>query len=259
MIPGFVEFEFDLPDALLQSLISVFDKMNSTQLLPENLSMIPDAQGVYQLLQDGQIVYIGKTDGDAGLKQRLTRHATTILHRRGLPAESITFKAVRVFVFTAMDLETELIRHYGKISAVPWNKSGFGSNDPGRNRDNTNLKAGHFDLQYPIDLDELANINIESGETAAAILIKLRTALPYTIRFETEASRRPHQDLLTTRIMEIPPAPRTTRQIIMSIINNLPQGWQATSLAGRIILYREHKPYSSGTIIGRSEATHGIL
>lgn len=254
MTDGFVEFEFDLPDALLQRLIGIFDGMTSAPLLAENVASIPDAQGVYQLLKHDQVVYIGKTDGDAGLRQRLGRHAATIRHRRNLTADSITFKAVRVFVFTAMDLETDLIRHYNQAGAVPWNKSGFGSNDPGRNRDDTNLKAGHFDLLYPIDLDEVVEVGIADGASAASILMALRAALPYTLRFEGESARRPHLELVSSVVRELPVKPWTTRTLILAVLSVLPSGWQATVLAGRIILYREDKAYAFGTIIGRSKA-----
>ena len=253
MTNGFIEFEFDLPDALLQSLIAIFDRMAPALLTGQNVSEIPDAQGVYQLLKGGQVVYIGKTDGDAGLRQRLTRHAATIRHRKNLLSSEITFKAVRVFVFTAMDLETELIRHYSSIAPVPWNKSGFGSNDPGRNRDETNLKAGHFDLLYPIDLDEIVDANFSGGMSAAAILGTLRASLPYTLRFEGAGSgRSAHTELQTTIVSSIPPAPHTVRQIIEAVLGALPAGWQATVLAGRVILYRETKNYPFGVVIGRS-------
>lgn len=162
MTAGFVEFEFNLPDALLASLINVFDKMSGAPLTPENVQKIPEAQGVYMLLMRGQIVYIGKTDAEAGLRRRLDRHAWTIQHRAGLTVAEVAFKAVRIFVFTAIDLETQLIRHY---APVPWNNSGFGSNDPGR---------------------------------------------------------------------------------------NLPEGWQATALAGRIIVYHESVDYPFGVTIARS-------
>jgi hypothetical protein len=253
MTAGFVEFEFDLPDALLQRLIAIFDEMTSAPLKSSNLSDIPDAQGVYQLVNGEDVVYIGKTDGDAGLRQRLTRHASTIRHRTNLDADKISFKAVRVFVFTAMDLETELIRHYTTRGQVAWNKSGFGSNDPGRNRDTTRLRDGHFDLLYPINLDEPIDIHLTPGMSAAAVLTLLRSNLPYYLRFEVgDVGRRPHAELVDATVNTLPQAPVTTRKIIEAVLAALPAGWQATALAGRIILYRENQDYTYGTIIGRS-------
>ena len=44
MIAGFVEFEFDLPEALLSSLVSVFNRAASAPLLAQNVQAIPEAQ-----------------------------------------------------------------------------------------------------------------------------------------------------------------------------------------------------------------------
>jgi hypothetical protein len=47
--------------------------------------------------------------------------------------------------------------------------------------------------------------------------------------------------------------PTTARELLTSILQALPDGWQATALAGRIILYKEHVDYPSGTVIARSD------
>jgi hypothetical protein len=112
-------------------------------------------------------VYVGKTDAEAGLLSRLTRHSKKIQHRIGLTPASVLFKAVRVFVFTAIDLETQLIAHYGGTNIVEWNGSGFGSNDPGEKRDTTTYKAGHFDAQFPIDIARPLAFSIPTPTKAA--------------------------------------------------------------------------------------------
>ena len=251
MTAGFVEFEFNLPDALLASLINVFDKMSGAPLTPENVQKIPEAQGVYMLLMRGQIVYIGKTDAEAGLRRRLDRHAWTIQHRAGLTVAEVAFKAVRIFVFTAIDLETQLIRHY---APVPWNNSGFGSNDPGRNRDQTDLKPEGFDAQFPVDLDHPVHMEIAAGMTAAQALANLRSVLPYTLRVQSakRGSKAPHPDIAGSVIAMPPAPPLTTRQVVESIVRALPEGWQATALAGRIIVYHESVDYPFGVTIARS-------
>lgn len=251
---GFVEFEFDLPDALLASLIKICDGMSAASLTPQNVITIPEAQGVYQLLHNGKIVYIGKTDADAGLRRRLERHAWTIQHRLNLAPADVTFKAVRIFVFTAIDLEAQLIRHYSNVAPLLWNNSGFGSNDPGRNRDDTDLRPTGFDAKYPIDLDHDVHFSVETGTSASAVLTGLRAALPYTLRVEAEErnKRRSHAELVSTIVKTLPAAPRTTRSVLLAVLASLPPGWQATALAGRVILYRETKSYRFGSIIGRS-------
>ena len=251
MTAGFREFEFNLPDALLTGMISAFDGMDGASLSQEHLKGVPEAQGVYQLLLDNQIVYIGKTDSDAGLSKRLTRHARTIQHRRNLKVTDVSFKAMRVFVFTAVDLETQLIRHYRKTLTVSWNNSGFGSNDPGRNRDKTRAKPTSFDVLYPIDLDEEVKLGISGNVSIFQALQELNSKLPYALRFETSSGRSGHLDM-ENRALHIPGEPTSARKLLTTIVAALPLGWQATALAGRIILYKEHSEYPSGSVIARS-------
>lgn len=255
MAEGYVEFEFDLPSALLDSLVAEFAKMSSASLTHEHTMQVPDEQGVYQLLVGGHVVYVGKTDADSGLRGRLSKHAWTIQHRQNLKPEDVQFKAARVFVFTAMDLEKLLIRHYAETAGdVWWNFSGFGSNDPGRNRDTTELKAAGFDAQYPIDLDHHVDIQSDGGVSAAQVLDALRRELPFTLRAEGDGSRgrRPHPDLVTSIVPSFTIKPSTTREVLNAVLAVLPAGWQATALPGRIIMYRENRDYSAGVVIGRS-------
>jgi hypothetical protein len=252
---GYVEFEFDLPSALLQSLVHEFDKMDSASLTHEHTQLVPDEQGVYQLLVGGQVVYVGKTDAKAGLKGRLRKHAFTIRHRQNLKPEDVQFKAARIYVFTAMDLETLLIEHYAKKSGeVWWNSSGFGSNDPGRNRDETELKATGFDAVYPIDLDYPIEIDTQGGVSAAVVLDALRLQIPYKLRAQNlgGSSKKPHAELRDTIVPVFEVQPKTAREAITAVLSVLPPGWQATLLPGRIILYRESRNYNAGTVIGRS-------
>ena len=189
--PGYREFEFDLPGALLDHLVRALNGMKYAPLNVESLGSVPEAQGVYQLFLDGELVYIGKTDAESGLYRRLTRHSDKIKHRRGLDPARVTFKAIRIFVFTAMDLETQLIKHYGGTGGTKWNGSGFGANDPGRNRDNS--KPGEFDQEFPIDIDHELDEDFSGRQAASAVATKLKNILPYTFRFETQSrSRAPH-------------------------------------------------------------------
>ena len=191
MTDGYREFEFNLPEALLTELVTVITDMVPAPLAPNHVGQIPEAQGVYQLFWRGQLVYIGKTDADAGLRKRLHRHAGAVQQRRKLDPAEVSFKAVRVFVFTAMDLEAQLIDHYGGVSAVPWNGSGFGANDPGRERDTTNVRPEGFDAQFPVDVDLPIEQALPSPAAAAAILNSLKEALPYTFRLRKRRAWQP--------------------------------------------------------------------
>lgn len=247
MIDGFREFEFNLPDALLSSMIKAFDDMAGATLSAANVREIPEAQGVYQLVVRDQIVYIGKTDAEAGLAKRLDRHSWTIQHRKDLKVSDVSFKALRVFVFTAMDLETQLIRHYKQHSSVSWNNSGFGSNDPGRNRDTTRVKPNSFDSLYPINLDEKIPLKLSGPTPVATALKALREALPYTFRYAVGHS---DFDGLT---LTLPKTSTSTRKLLTELADELPKGWQATALAGRVILYKEKvDDYPAGEVIARS-------
>lgn len=251
MTRGFSEFEFDLPGALLVHLVEKFAGMEDAPLDANIVSAIPDAQGVYQLFLDGKLSYIGKTDAEAGLRKRLSRHASKILHRVGLDPARISFRAIRVFVFTAVDLETQLIKHYG---VKTWNGSGFGSNDPGRQRDTTDYKPEHFDALYPIDIDrDLPGLMLPNEGTAAEFFALLRYEIPYTFRAQNIGgkSRVPHKDLFSP--VKLPArTPPTTRGVLGAIVPQLPAGWQAVRLPSHVILYKDDKNYPSGEVLVRS-------
>ncbi|WP_323953699.1 GIY-YIG nuclease family protein [Aeromonas caviae] len=248
----FEELEFDLPSALLDQLVKLFDEMPEGPLDEKTVQQIDDAQGVYQLFLKGQLVYIGKTDAQSGLRSRLLRHSKKICSRRNLDHDTIGFKAVRVFVFTAMDLEELLIKHFKASSTPPiWNLSGFGSNDPGRNRDHTVLKAGHFDKSYPIDLDLDVELSIENCQASAAeVLSQLKDELSYNIRFEGKSSnsKQPHPDLIAAKV-PLPTNKDTVINILRRVKTALGSAWQITALPGYIIAYREKTDYKEGIII----------
>ncbi len=244
---GYVDFEFDLPRFLLAGLAEQLDGIGSARLSAPNLIDIPDAQGVYQLFLGHRLVYIGKTDAADGLNGRLSRHLTHVQHRLNLDPDLVRFKAARVFVFTAVDLESLLIQHYREMASVAgvgdvliWNNSGFGNNDPGRERDTTGYREGHFDRMYPIDIDRELALDAAGSMSAAAALGLLRACLPYTFRFQTgrSRSRSPHPDFGLATVSLTEGAPYTARSFIEQVVSLLPSGWRALKLPGRIVLYK---------------------
>jgi hypothetical protein len=244
--PGFLEFEFDLPEALLASLITAMDGLKAAPLTVEHLRGVPEQQGVYQLLLNNEVVYIGKTDSEAGLLKRLLRHAKKTQHRQNLEADQVSFKAVRIYVFTAVDLETQLIRHYRMHGAVAWNNSGFGSNDPGRNRDKTAANPNSFDALYPINLDHEIELGSTGESTAGKALESLRIHVPYHLRFG-------EKPILSEAKVLLPNGKTTAREVVRLVLEALSAGWQATALAGRIIVYEETDDAYPGEIIARSK------
>ena len=248
---GYGELEFDLPAALLASVLASLEALDAAPLSAEATSRIPEEQGVYQIFHDGQPVYIGKTDADAGLARRLLRHSRKILHRRNLDPSTVTFKALRIYVFTAMDIETDLIRAMGGVRALAWNGSGFGSNDPGRERDTTKNKPANFDALYPADIDLPLDFEVALEGSVAAALAAIRARVPWNLRAQRQSNGPPHPDLTGT-IIRMEPGIRTARQTIEGIVRQLPAGWQATKLLGYVILYKEARDYPDAEIIARS-------
>jgi len=258
-IAGYSEFEFDLPEALLRRLISALDAVPAAPLNAEQLASIPDAQGVYQLFLakagKPELVYIGKTDSEAGLRRRLLKHARKIRGRLNLDPASVYFKALRVYVFTAIDLESQLIKHYGGVSRVAWNGSGFGANDPGRERDTTRYKEKHFDTQFPIDVDRAIDLQLPAQASAAEILRCVKQGVPYLVRFQTvsQASRVGHADLENTVVRTDGIPNVTAAEIIANVVRQLPTGWHATMLPSHIIIYKDdNRSFPSGRLLARS-------
>jgi hypothetical protein len=248
---GYTTFEFDLPSALIQKLTHTLDEeITAAELTLENLSKVPEGQGIYQLLLNDLPVYVRKTDTEAGLHKRLEDHFWKTQHRNGLQNGAVKFKAVRIYVFTAMDLETQLIRIYSECGHSLWNGSGFGAHDPGRERDTTNIKQNHFDMLYPIDCDIPLQISFKGKISAHEALLNLKRAIPYVLRFETAPgkSRKCHPDLENTTI-EFENRDWTARSLLAEITRKLPSGWQSTIFPGWLILYKENRPYKFGQIL----------
>ncbi|RJG23708.1 Eco29kI family restriction endonuclease [Paenibacillus thiaminolyticus] len=243
LIPGFDEFELDLERAFKRDLPPFIESVGAAPLTYVNIATIPvKRNGVYLLLQDDNVMYVGKTDSQAGFQNRLTRHAIHIQHRKNLDPHSISFKAISIPVFKNADLEGMLIQHF----EAPWNYSGFGSNDPGRKRDTQ--EPANFDKQYPIDIDIPLALVPEKTVRCYELLRILSVNLPYTFRFE----KKEYQEELDIPIT-IPHENMTVRDLLLLILKNLPEGkWQATVLLGRVILYREIKNYPFHQLIIRS-------
>lgn len=248
------EFEFDLPAALLRDLVALFARMEPSRapLNATNVDCVPDEQGVYHLYLDDELVYVGKTDSEAGLHKRLARHANKIKNRQGLDPSRVTFSAVRIFVFTAVDLEQQLIKYYQETRGpLTWNQSGFGSNDPGRERDTTKLKADHFDRTFPIDIQIPMEYATGGGtKSVAQMLAELKDLLPYTLRFQSMGgrSRQPHTDLAVAHVT-LPPGAKTVRDMLALAKGALGAAWQITVLPGYVIVYQEVATYDHGTVI----------
>ena len=255
--PGFRQFEFALTDALVSQLVTVLDGMGEAPLVPQAAGSIPNGQGVYQLFLGDELVYIGKTDNDAGLQRRLIRHARLAGSRSALSNGAVTFKAVQVLVFSAMELETMLMRHYRDAgSALTWNHSGFGSNDPGHNREGMGYKDGHFDLLYPISIDDSLSVPLPKDMSAYDALRAVKVNLPYLLRFGGMTATKP-EDIEQYTELKAALLPRdlsglSLRKTLEALISLLPPGYVATKFPGYVILYKEPDTYQYGETIASS-------
>lgn len=256
MTQGYTEFELDLPKALLRELTRVLEGLAPAQLTASAVSALPRRQGIYQLLLQtdagAEIIYIGKTDAASGLRDRLQKHHKKIQHRHDLDPGRILFRAVRVFVFTAVDLEALLIGAEKKRAKALWNGSGFGAKDPGKERDTTKYKPEHFDTKYPIDIDREIEDTFSKFGNAATITQALKKQLPYVFRIQGgDQGSGPHPDLLGASLSLS--GPLTTRSILSQVISQLPEGWHATKLPSHVIMYKDDdRKFPSGELIGRS-------
>lgn len=240
----------------MSQIIPALDAMSSAPLTLANAMELPEAQGVYLLIHDDQIRYVGKTDAEAGLRTRIARHARKFEQRRNVQPEDVCFKAAKILVLTAMEIESKVIAHY----RAEWNGSGFGSNDPGRERETTNKPEQGFDAQFPIDIDIPLEILTPRTMSVHEALTALKNALPYTLRYEVQLPpgrtkvgsqdyrTNPHPDMPAGQVT-VPARPMTVRDTLRLILAALPQGWQATYFVSHVILYKENRSYLHGTPI----------
>jgi len=228
-------------------------------LTAENVLALPErARGAYMLLLDQTPVYVGKTDSNHGFRDRLSRHFYTVQQRRGLNPAAISFRAVRILVFSNFDVEAILISRLrgADRTGLAWNTTGLGSNDPGHRRETQ--APGPFDLLYPIRIDIPVDIATAGSQRVLDVLVSMKMGLPYTFRYETDPDpRRPnknvrfnvgHQDQRDS-IIELPPGPHTVHDLLRFVVVALPPGWRAQLFPGRVILYKEDTKYAGASVV----------
>jgi hypothetical protein len=237
---GYGEYEIDIEKILRQELPAFFAAVAPAALTAAKVEAIPArTKGAYMLLLDGHPVYAGKTDTRHGFRDRLGRHYSTIQHRIGLDPARISFKAVRIFVFSSFDVEALLIEEtrQSDSTALKWNDRGFGSNDPGHNREGQ--EPANFDKDFPVDIDRpLDFLAPGAAMTVHEALLHLKKGLPYVLRYETDLAVEARAVSMT-----VPSAPVTARRVLQAALDALPPGWQVTVFPGRLILYREAQTY----------------
>jgi hypothetical protein len=250
---GYVEYEIDIEKVLRNELPGVVAGIELAPLTSEFVNKIPGgSKGAYVLFLNGFPVYAGKTDTRHGFRDRLNRHAFTIQNRQNLDPGQIGFKAIRILVFSNFDVEAILIDAMRKAdeTALAWNDSGFGSNDPGHNREGQ--RPADFDTSYPINIDRPLHLVPPGTHRLLPLLIALKQHLPYDLRYETDLKpgtddkyidyRKGHADQRAARPIEVN-SDDTTRSLLCKVMAVLPSGWRTTVFPGRVILYKEDRVY----------------
>ena len=131
------------------------------------------------------------------------------------------------------------------VENLSWNDSGFGSNDPGRKRDDG--EPANFDRWFPVDVD-LPLQTIEPGETTVKKLLNAASReVPYKLRCGrlSDYGNCP---------VTLPDEQPTMRSVLTSVIDVLPQEFQITIFHGRVILYRENIDYEYALDVMRGQA-----
>lgn len=230
------DFDFNMARAITEQLVEQFGRMSAGELSPEAVLNARSEPGVYLLFLDGDLVYVGKSDRD--LRGRLERHRRTLIGRKYITIDQIAFKAIHIHPnWSALTTEASLIRHYRGTS---WNTSGFGSNDPGRNRDLTAVPADSFDGRFPIDPD--FPVEIRPGQFLASELLgQLKAGLPYLLRYQQLGTEDCSISFEGGRV--------SARVLLQRIASQLGDHWQVTALPGRILMYRERQEYPHGEVI----------
>lgn len=248
-MPYQTEFDLDIPQAIQGQLVGVFEGLDTADLLslePAGPVTVTDRPGVYGLYADGVLVYVGKA---RRLSRRLSKHRVKLSGRQNLG--DVRFKAVAVHKnWNAYAPESILLNHYQELGLCEWNGSGFGPNDPGRQREETNMPPDGFHGRYPIRQDWPCDWLEAQEYDLLDLLISLKENLPFLLRYEaTSHYRTGHPDFREKRVV-LPKNAMSASEVLELVVGQLP-GWQATAFPSHMILYKEARDYEFGEVIAR--------
>jgi hypothetical protein len=249
---GYIEYEIDVEKILRNELPGIIAVAQAAQLTQEAVNALPErAKGAYVLYEDGHPVYAGKTDTRHGFRSRLGRHFETVQSRLNIDPAKLSFKAVRIMVFSNFDVEAILINELRRqdSTALKWNFSGFGSNDPGHNRETQ--EPADFDKERPIHIDRPLPFLAAGPIPLLQLLVRLKENLTYDFRYQTDPNEKGkpkrhtvgESDHRAAGNVELPDQPVTMRDALKIVLMALPRGWRATIFPNRVILYREQIEY----------------
>lgn len=239
-------FEFDISTPLFEQMSSDFDLLAPVPLNEANLADVADRPGVYGLHHDDRLVYVGKADDSAAT--RLRKHRRQLDGRLGITPDEVSFKCLHFAnTWDPFKPEAHMIRRY----APRWNNTGFGPNDPGRQRDHTRLKDAHWHVLYPLDPDYACG-GIPAGQyDVLELLREIAKQVPYWVRFQGnreghgDGERRLYEaaqsDFSQAQPVEVRCDGMSARALLLLAVRALPNShdWQLTQLPSHLLLYRE--------------------
>lgn len=247
--PGTGDFEFDIATPLFEQIQTAFDAIDAVDLSEQNLGSVEARAGVYGLLHNGRLVYVGKAD--ANVAGRVSKHRRQISGRLGINIDDVSFKCLYLaLTWDPFKPEEYLIQHYDTGELPGWNGKGFGTNDPGRNRDHTDLGDDHWHVRFPLDPDYPCS-SVGAGEWPALQLLReIASEAPYWVRFQgnrpgrTGETRRQYEDAQrdyeATRVA-VPQPAMSVKNLLLKVVRSLPDPneWQLTQMPGHLLLYKE--------------------
>lgn len=225
-------------------LVESLELLSLSPLTPNTLSELKQfeesnhvTQGVYLLYYQGNPVYLGKADDVA---ERLEQHFFKLSGRKNITLDQIGYKSILLDTSMGTAANEEiLIRMFSQNHSGMWNGSGFGSKDPGKERDKT--RPGRFDQTYPIN--EHYKIDFYgTNHTIKYILETSKRHLPFVFRFDIPQNEQ-------SKEVNLPQNPISAEDLLIFLVNELGEGWQGTLLSFGITLYKKIEEYPFGRVI----------
>lgn len=236
-------YNFHFLDTVSAQLHEQLKGLVDTPLTPGTLASLATfqqsnnaVQGVYVIHHNGSPVYVGKA---ANMRARLQKHMQKISGRKNIQLTDISYKALLLdkSMSTAAN-ETVLLGLFQQTYAGMWNNSGFGPNDPGKERDTT--EPGAFDSAYPIQEKWLISLTWVDT-TVGELLSAMKAQLPYVFRYQPLSAV---EAAIPIRVGGIS---HQADALFQAAVTALGTGWKGAILSYGMVLYKNAKAYPYGT------------
>ena len=232
-------YTFNFLDTISHQLKERLDELQASPLclttltvLDQYQSQIGSFQGVYVIYYTGRPVYVGKANG---LRDRLYDHLYKLTSRHGINAGNVGYKAL--FLDNSMSTaanEDLLIQIYKSEYPNMWNGRGFGTKDPGKERDTTRPNA--FDQEFPIIADLPIGIILDAAGyiPLGVLLAQMKQQLPYVFRYQV-----PPEELI--KYICLKGVNLTACSLAHAAVRFLGLGWKGVILSYGIVIYKTNK------------------